>query len=101
MRLMHHREHHKGHNYAEQRMMTGEEGLARRAHLDGGPQLKRVLHLGDLEEVLVVGDAQRAHAVLVAPLLEVPLERAPPPVARPAADLALELLRIFSNLSEI
>jgi hypothetical protein len=37
----------------------------------------------------------------VAPLLEVPLERAPPPVARPAADLALELLRIFSNLSEI
>ena len=40
-----------------------------RARLDGVPQLQRVLDLRDLEEVLVVGDAQRAHAVLVPPLL--------------------------------
>ena len=43
-----------------------------RAHPDGGPQLERILHLRDLEEVLVVGDAQRAHAVLVPPLLPRP-----------------------------
>ena len=62
-------------------------------YLDGGPELEGVLHLGDLKEGLGIGDAQRAHAVLVAPLLEVPLKRAPAPVALPAADLARELLR--------
>ena len=39
------------------------------ARLDGAPELQRVLDLCDLEEVLVIGDAQRAHAVLVPPLL--------------------------------
>lgn len=62
-------------------------------YLDGGPELEGILHLGDLKEGLGVGDAQRAHAVLMAPLLEMPLKRAPAPVALPAADLARELLR--------
>ena len=55
----------------------GQAGRAggRAARLDGGPQLQRVLDLRDLEEVLVVGDAQSAHAVLVPPLLHAP--RAP------------------------
>ena len=43
--------------------------VAGAARLDGAPELQGVLDLRDLEEVLVVGDAQRAHAVLVPPLL--------------------------------
>ena len=72
----------------------GERSGDRSAHtdLDGVPELQGVLHLGDLEEGLGIGDAERAHAILVAPFLEVALERAAAPVALPAADLACEFL---------
>jgi hypothetical protein len=50
-------------------------------HLDVLPERQRVVDLCHLVEVLVVGDAQRLHAVHVAPLFEVALKRAPAPVA--------------------
>lgn len=45
------------------------------------PERLCVSNLCDLEKVLVVGDAQRLHAVDVAPLLEVTLEGTTTPVA--------------------
>lgn len=59
------------------------------------PQLLRILDLGDLEEVLVVGDAHGPHVVLVSPLPEVPLELSATSVHVVAAYLAVELLHRF------
>ena len=71
---------------------TGVQFTGKGPNLDILPQLQGLLDLGDLVEVLVIGDAQCPHPVLVAPLLEVPLKFASAPVGLVAADLALKLL---------
>jgi len=70
--------------------MSNSRSTAQGGGLEGGGRtILSILDLGDLVEVLRVGDAQTSHAVGVPPLLEVPLERSPALVGLVAADLAL------------
>ncbi len=64
---------------------------ARRRGGRRAPTLHCVLDLGDVVEVLGVGNPKRPHAVRVPPLLEVPVKVAPAAVHLAAADLAREL----------
>lgn len=60
--------------------------------LDILPKLLSISNLGDLIEVLGVGDAKDTHASLMPVLPEVALKSPPAPVGYAATDLTLKLL---------